>query len=109
MSSVTEKDWKLFRKLQAQLTAKACELIFIKAQTIANNRAGKEHASYLELYDLIQNEDHKIGEMFNNPTRNNLLLKLVSLTAYGVLTAEQLAMFSQETQERIASILAYRN
>ncbi len=108
MSSVPEKDWKLFRKLQNDLTAKACEHIFVKVEEIAKNREGTEYKSYLDLYDLIHVEDAKIAEMFNNPTRNNILLKLVSLKSYGVFSEEQFQMFSQETQDRIASILELR-
>jgi hypothetical protein len=107
MSSVPEKDWKLFRKIQNELIAKACELIFVKVEDIAKNREGIEHKSYLELYDLIQVEDAKIAEMFNNPTRNNILLKLVSLKSYGIFSEEQFQMFSQETQDRIEEMLKF--
>ena len=108
MSSISEKDWKLFRKLQIDLTAKACELIFIKVEALAKKREGIEHKSYLDLYDLIQAEDAIIAEMFNNPTRNNVLLKLVSLKNHGIFTEEQFEMFSQETKDRVASILELR-
>ncbi len=108
MSSVPEKDWKLFRKLQNELTAKACELIFVKVEEIAKNREEIEHKSYLALYDLIQVEDAKIAEMFNNPTRNNILLKLVSLKSYGIFSKEQFQMFSQETQDRIEEMLEFK-
>ena len=54
MSSVPEKDWKLFRKLQASLLAKTCESVFMKVEEIANKRADDEHQSYLSLYDLIK-------------------------------------------------------
>ncbi len=108
MSSVPEKDWKLFRKLQSDLTAKACELIFVKVDELSKNRTGTEHKSYLDLYGLIQDEDAKIAEMFNNPTRNNVLLKLVALKSFGVFTFEQFQMFSQETQDRVERILELR-
>lgn len=108
MSSVPEKDWKLFRKLQIELTAKACEMVFAQVDELAKNRAGKEHQSYLDLYQLIQAEDSKIAEMFNNPTRNNVLFKIVALKDFGVLTAEQLQMFSAETQNTVNSILELR-
>lgn len=108
MSSVPEKDWKLFRKLQNDLTAKTCELIFVKVEALAKNREGIEHKSYLDLYGLIQAEDAKIAEMFNNPTRNNILLKIVSLKGYGIFTEEQFQMFSQETRDRVASIFELR-
>lgn len=105
MSSIPEKDWKLFRKLQSELTAKACELVFSQVDNIANARVGKEHQSYLDLYRLIETEDDKIAEMFNNPTRNNVLLKIVTLKKNNVLTVEQLQMFSEETQEFVNRIL----
>jgi len=60
------------------------------------------------LYHLIQAEDAKIAEMFNNPTRNNVLLKIVALKNFGVLTAEQLQMFRHETQDTVNSILELR-
>lgn len=99
MSSVPEKDWKLFRDLQPELTAKACDLVFKKVESISNNRVGKEHQSYLDLYRLIEDEDVKIAEMFNNPTRNNVLFKIGFLKRNGVLSDEQLQLFSEKTQE----------
>ncbi|MEZ9597151.1 hypothetical protein AB4298_21330 [Shewanella sp. 10N.261.52.F9] len=105
MSSVPEKDWKLFRKLQVELTAKACELVFERVENITNDRVGKEHQSYLDLYNLIDDEDAKIAEMFNNPTRNNVLLKIVSLKKHGVLSDEQFQLFSEETQEFVSRML----
>ncbi|MBA6288333.1 hypothetical protein [Colwellia sp. MB3u-4] len=105
MSSIPEKDWKLFRKLQSELTAKACELVFRQVNNIANVRSGKEHESYLDLYRFIETEDAKIAEMFNNPTRNNVILKIVTLKKYDVLSVEQLEMFSEETQEFVNRIL----
>ncbi|MBA6296068.1 hypothetical protein [Colwellia sp. MB02u-9] len=105
MSSIPEKDWKLFRKLQSELTAKACELVFRQVNNIANVRSGKEHESYLDLYRLIETEDAKIAEMFDNPTRNNVILKIVTLKKYDVLSVEQLEMFSEETQEFVNRIL----
>ena len=105
MSSIPEKDWKLFRKLQSELTAKACEFVFSQVDSIATVRAGKEHQSYLDLYRLIETEDAKIAEMFNNPTRNNVLLKIVTLKRNNVLSIDQLQMFSEETQEFVNRIL----
>lgn len=105
MSSVSEKDWKLFRKLQVELTSKACDLVFKKVENITNNRGGKEHQSYLDLYRLIGEEDAKIAEMFNNPTRNNVLMKIVFLKKYGILSDDQLHFFSEETQEFVSSLL----
>jgi len=106
MSNSHEKDWKLFRKLQSELTAKACDLIFRKVEKVSQNRTGNEHQSYLDLYDLIKKEDDKLGEMLNNPTRNTLDLKILALRKYKVLSDEQFQMFSEEKQERINRIIS---
>ena len=105
MSSVPEKDWKLFRKLQVELTAAACEMVFRQVEDIASERDGKEHQSYLDLYRLIEVEDAKIAEMFNNPTRNNVSLKIVALKNHGVLSDAQLELFTEETQGFVNSLL----
>ncbi len=106
--SIPEKDWKLFRKLQTELTDTACEMIFRRVEDITNERHGKEHQSYLELYRLIEFEDNKIAEMFNNPTRNNVSLKIAALKKHAVLSDEQLQLFSKETQEFVHSFLHFQ-
>lgn len=106
MSSVPEKDWKLFCTLQAELTAKACENMFTQVEEIAKQRLGKEHQSYIDLYQLIKTVDIKITEMFNNPTQHNVFFKLVALKKFGVLSDQHWNMFSSETRERIAHKLS---
>ncbi|MBO1519410.1 hypothetical protein [Oceanisphaera pacifica] len=101
MRSVPERNWKLFRRLQAELLATASDLVFKKVERLSQDRAGKEHQSYLDLYCLIKEEDEKIAQMFNNPTRNNVLFKIGFLKQYGILSDEQFQLFSEETQKRV--------
>ena len=81
-------------------------MVFKQVDNISKDRVGKEHKSYLDLYRLIEAEDAKIAEMFNNPTRNNVLLKIVALKNHGVLSNEQLQLFSEETQEFVSRMLS---
>ncbi|CAM5195052.1 hypothetical protein [Alishewanella longhuensis] len=46
--------------------------------------------------------------MFNDLKRSNAVFKIAALKHYGVLTDEQLAQFSQETQEQVARLCEYR-
>lgn len=101
MSSVPERDWKLFRKLQPTLLSKACEEIFEKVDELSKSRVGSEHESYLKLYDLVQNENFVLAEMFDNPTRNNVFYKIVELRKNNIFTEEQFAQFSEETRNKI--------
>ncbi|MDP5136192.1 hypothetical protein ORJ04_09545 [Rheinheimera baltica] len=94
MSSVTEKDWKVIIGLKASLLSSACEAIFQRIEQISSTRKGREHESYLALWKLINKEDDVIAEMFNDLKRSNAVLKVAALKRHGVLTDDQLALFS---------------
>jgi hypothetical protein len=102
MSSVSEKDWKMLINIQKRLLNSACEIIFQRIEQISSNRKGREHESYLELWKIINKEDDVIAEMFDDLRRSNAVWKIAALKHYGVLTDDQLALFSQETQDNVA-------
>lgn len=108
MSSLPEKDWKVLGRLKASLLNSACESIFQRIEKISSIREGREHESYLELWRLIKKEDDVIAEMFDDLKRSNALLKIAALRRHGVLTDEQLALFSKETQDNVDRICEYR-
>lgn len=108
MSSVPEKDWKRLNRLKESLLNSACEAIFQRIEQISSTRKGREHATYLELWKLINKEDDVIAEMFNDLKRSNAVLKIAALKHHGVLTDEQVALFSQETQDEVARLCEFR-
>ncbi len=108
MSSIPEKDWKRLRGLKEKLLNSACESIFQRIEKISSTRKDRQHETYLELWKLISKEDDAITEMFNDLKRSNAVFKIAALKHYGVLSDEQLAQFSQETQEQVARLCEYR-
>ena len=98
MRSVPEKDWKLLRTLKGEILKIACERIFQKIEVISKNRKDKEHQSYLELWNLIKNEDHKISKMFNDVKRSNALWILIEWRDNDLLSDEILEQFTEKTQ-----------
>ena len=108
MSYVPEKDWKRLSSLKESLLNSACETIFQRIEQISSTRKDREHEAYLKLWKLINKEDEVIAEMFNDLKRSNAVFKIAALKHHGVLTDEQLAQFSQETQEQIARLCEYR-
>jgi len=108
MSSVPEKDWKRLSGLKESLLNSACETIFRRIEQISSTRKGREHEAYLELWKEINKEDGVIAEMFNDLKRSNAVFKIAALKHHGVLTDEQLAQFSQETQDEVARLCEYR-
>jgi hypothetical protein len=62
------------------------------------------HDCYRKVYRLIRDHDKRIATAFDNPSRSNAFLLLANIISEGVLTAEELKQFSQETQTRIKMI-----
>lgn len=109
MTSVPEKDWKVLSGLKANLLNSACEAIFQRVEQILSTRQGQEHASYLELWKLIQDDDKAIAEMFDDVTRSKAIYKIIALRQHGILTDAQLALFSQQTQDTVEKVCKYRS
>jgi hypothetical protein len=75
--------------------------VFIKVIALSEIRSGREHQSYLTLWELVQNENRKIAEMFDDLKRSNAILKIAALKGYNILSEEQLCLFSNETQKHV--------
>ena len=105
MNNFPERDWKQLRKIKDEILASACEKIFKKIESISEKRTGCEYNAYLDLWKVIQKEDNKIAEMFNDLKRSNALTNLISCRQYGFLSDENLDKFSQETQSLIKKLI----
>ena len=109
MSSVPERDWKVLSGLKANLLNAACESVFQRVEQMLSTRHGQEHASYLALWQLIQDNDKAIAEMFDDMTRGKAIYKIAALRHHGILSDTQLALFSQETQDTVQKLCIYRS
>ncbi|MFH0945985.1 MAG: hypothetical protein V2A76_12360 [Planctomycetota bacterium] len=104
MSSIPERDWKQLRAVQADLLNGVCERVFQKIDSLAGNRAGREHEAYLRLWKLLKSEDRKVASMFDDLKRSTALQKLAAWRHYGALTDNLLGRFSDETQKTIRAL-----
>jgi hypothetical protein len=107
VNSFPERDWKQLRKIKDKMLASVCEIIFKKMDSVSENRHGREHEAYLELWKVLQEEDEKIAEMFNDLKRSNALNKLANCRYNEILSDEDLSEFSQETQNSIEKLCEY--
>lgn len=108
MKSIPERDWKKIRDLKGELLNVACEQIFQRVEKLSAGRAGQHHKTYLELYKLIEKEDNAIAEMFDGLSRNSAFFKIAALKHNGVLTDEQMGLFSEETQAVVEDLCQFR-
>jgi len=96
-----ESDWKLLRKIREEALAEACEQAFVVVERIAENRTGREHEAYLELWKYFKEKDREIANAFNNINRNNAMRSLINMVTYESISKGKLAEFTEETQQKV--------
>ena len=101
MNKFPESDWKKLRALHESALNKACARILETAGTTLDNRAGREHDAYLELWQLLQEQNEMIARMFDDFRRNIAIFNLARWYDRGLISDADLATFSIETQRTI--------
>lgn len=76
--------------------------VLSEVERLIEMQDGGSHAAYLKVWDLLQVENRKMGELFNNPRRSVALSMLAGWRADGLLTEAELQLFGEETQGVVA-------
>ena len=104
MRTIRDADWKILRDLKPVLLERFCERGLAQIATAATATEGSAHDRYLAVFDLVRKTDKKLARAFNDLRRSNALLNLAVIHAYGLLTDEEYARFSEETRAVIESV-----
>ena len=104
MDRIPEPDWKLLRKLEKEKLAIACENALDTFRRIIDAADTDSHTRYLNLFKATRKEDRKIADMFNDLKRSAGILNLSKWYQYGILSEEELQLFTVETRDRILLI-----
>src|SRR5208337_1905434 len=107
MRTIPEKDWKQMRSMKARVLDDACALVLTRVESILQKREGRNHEAYLELWDLLHKEDHKIASMFDDLKRSTAFFKLAAWQSHGIVSESDLALFTEETQDAVKAINEY--
>jgi hypothetical protein len=100
-SRIPEADWKVFRDIHPAVLARFCDRILSEITRLAKDAGKSSHERYLLVFKLIQQRDDDIAAIFNDFRRSTAFLQLAIMHARGLLTSEELARFSTETQEQL--------
>jgi len=107
MRTIPEKDWKQLRSMKARVLDDACARILTGVESILQKREGRNHEAYLDLWDLLHKEDHKIAFMFDDLKRSTAFFKLAAWQSHGLVSDNDLALFTGETQDAVKVINGY--
>lgn len=106
MSAIPERDWRVFRELQEVALERFCERVLREVGRVVASEDKSWHQRYGTVFGLIQRKDAVLARAFDGPRRSKAILQLLALCSEGLLTEEELARFTPETQERLRGLKA---
>ena len=108
MESFPESDWKKLRSLRDGAIQKFCVRALSEIQRMADHRSEERdaHEAYLALYRHVVRRDKQLARLFNDWRRSTAEITLAKWFEAGLVTADELARFSQETRDHVEVIVA---
>ncbi len=102
--SISEPDWKVFRRLHAVAVERYCDLVLTEAQRLLADSAESSCDRYRALYDLMRRRDKEMERAFDDLRRSTALLQIAIIHGMGLWPQEEIAQFSPETRAMVSAI-----
>jgi hypothetical protein len=102
---IPESDWKVFRELRDVALERFYKRILSELRELADDDRKTSRERYLAVFELIRRRDDEIANAFNDNDRRSAAVQKIGLMhAYGLLTPEELARFTEKTQQAARSL-----
>ena len=100
-----EHDWKRWQQLAPTLLNRFCDSVVANAAAFSTVQS-TGHENFIALYRLVDASNDAIAIVFDNRRRSSALLQIAAAVARGMMSDSELNSFSEETQQRVRSIVA---
>jgi hypothetical protein len=101
MFSISEPDWKLFRRLQPIALDRFCQRVLAEIDRISSDTDKTHHERYLDIYQCIKQRDKELAQAFDDLRRSTAIYQLAHIQSHGLLTPEEMSNFSVEIRNAI--------
>jgi len=95
---ISEADWQLFRQLHPLALERFCERALAEVSRLAGTAGKSAQERYLAVFKLLERRDKELAEAFNDFRRSTARRQLAILRARHLVTDEEVARFTAETQ-----------
>jgi hypothetical protein len=102
---ISERDWKLFRRLHPIALERFSERVLSEVAQLASATGKSAHDRYLAVFKLLQRRDKELAEAFDDLRRSTAWRQLAVLRSQELLTEEEYAGFSPETRAAVEVFL----
>ncbi len=101
--SVSESDWKVFRRIREPALDRFCGRVLGELDRVSSDASQSHHERFLAVFRLLQDRNHELAQAFDTPRRSQMLVQLAMMHTLGLLEAEDLTRFTPETRETVAA------
>lgn len=98
MASLSESDWKVFRKLRERALQRMSQRILDESRAVIDNPDKTPHERYLELFQLMGDRNRVVSALFDDPRRSRARMQLEGFRARELLTEQEVQELSPEAQ-----------
>jgi hypothetical protein len=105
LPGISEPDWKLFRQLHRIALERFCERVLSEVGQLASDTGKSAHERYLAVFKRIQKRDKDLADGFDDMRRSTAWRQLAIIRSLGLLTDEEFARFSPDTQDAVRLFL----
>jgi hypothetical protein len=100
-----EADWKVLRRLHPLALERFCERVLVEIECIEHDNARSFHQRYLDVFEVVEHNDHEMARIFDNPKRSTALTMLAQMQSERLLTEDEFSSLSLETRSAIGLLL----
>ncbi len=102
---IKESDWKVFRELSEVALDRAFERGAAQMQALAAEAGKCNRARFWDALNFGNRHRRELPEMFDDASRSRALFQLARIASWGLLTADEMARFSEETRGFVEHVL----
>ena len=102
---IAESDWKRLRKLKEIALDRLCASILRECRELIVADGATNHERYLSLFRHVRERDGDVADAFNDVRRSTAVHRLASMCALDLITEDELAAFTPDTQQSVHTLL----
>ncbi len=105
-SHIPESDWRHFKRVHSELLERYCAGVLDELDASLKTADGTAHDRYVRACKLLKNRDKDLARAFDDFRRSTAVMQLAIMRSMGLLTDEDLSVFSRQTQDQVRGITA---
>jgi hypothetical protein len=102
---IPESDWRILRRLHPIALERFCEQGLVEIQRLASNSDEARRDRFIRISNLVQDRRREMAHAFDDMRRSRAIERIVCIYSLGLLTKEELDLFSPGTRDAVRGLV----